>query len=335
MAKERYYATPRDCIDWFREEYEFLSNFYPAKMLFDGIAYENAESAYQAQKLENPAERVQFSCLFGDEAKKLGKTVMVRPDWEEVKLETMERIVETKFTQNPLLARLLVETGDIPLLGGNRWGDTYWGIRLDTREGENHLGKILMALRQRFQTEGIPEGQEYHPVRRFGPVNGIIVTDEDITQLDVDCIVNAANKTHWGGGGVDGVIHREAGPELREECRTLGGCETGEAKITKGYRLKAKYIIHTVGPIYKKDDDNLLADCYWNCLELAKQHDIHSIAFPALSTGKFCFPKAKATHMAVDTIRRWMEENMGCNMQVILSCVDHRIYEMACAECNQ
>lgn len=103
----------------------------------------------------------------------------------------------------------------------------------------------------------------------------------------------------------------------------------------RGYRLRAKYIIHTVGPIYKKDDNNLLADCYWNCLELAKQHDIHSIAFPTLSTGRFCFPKEKAAHMTVGTIRRWMAENMGCEIQVILSCVDHRIYEIACAKCNQ
>lgn len=169
MAKERYHATPRDCIDWFREEYEFLSNFYPAKMLFDGIAYENAESAYQAHKLENSAERMQFSCLFGDEAKKLGKTVTVRPDWEEVKLETMERIVEAKFTQNPRLANQLVQTGNLPLIEGNLWADTFWGINRKTGQGENHLGKILMALRQRFQTEGIPEGQEYTPSVSLAP----------------------------------------------------------------------------------------------------------------------------------------------------------------------
>lgn len=335
MAKGRYYAAPRDCIDWFREEYEFLSNFYPAKMLFDGIAYENAESAYQAQKLANPDERKQFSYLFADEAKRLGQAVTVRPDWCEIRMGVMERIIEAKFTQNPKLARRLVETGTLPLMKGNYAGDTYWGIDLRARQGENHLGKILMTLRQRFRTEGIPEGQEYHPVRRFGPVGGITVTDEDITQLDVDCIVNAANKTLLGGGGVDGVIHREAGPQLREECRTLGGCNTGEAKITKGYNLKAKYIIHTVGPVYKKDDENLLATCYWNCLELAKQHEIHSVAFPALSTGKFAFPKDKATHMAVETIRRWMAENVGFKMQVVLSCVDPRIYEIACEESRQ
>lgn len=330
MAKERYYAQPRDCIDWFREEYEFLSNFYPAKLMFDGISYDNAESAYQAQKLDNPEERRQFEHLYADEVKRIGKKLVVRPDWDEVKLGLMEQILYAKFTQNPHLAQLLVNTGESPLLYGNLRGDTYWGICLATREGENHLGRLLMELRAKYQKEGIPDGMAYHPVRCFGPIDGIAVTDEDITQLDIDCIVNAANYTLLGGGGVDGVIHREAGPELREECRALGGCNTGEAKITNGYRLKAKYIIHTVGPIYKKDDESLLVDCYWNSLDLARENSIHSIAFPSISTGKFSFPKQKATQMAVETIRKWLDENNDYGMQVILSCVDYRIYEMAC-----
>lgn len=332
MAKERYYATERDCIDWFREEYEFLSNFYPAKLVFEGIVYDNSESAYQAQKLADPDARKQFAYRYADEAKRMGLKVDIREDWEQVKLELMRKIVEAKFTQNPLLARRLVETGNRHLMEGNYWGDTYWGIDLHTRKGENHLGQLLMELRERFQKEGIPEGQAYQLNRRFGPVDGITVTDEDITQLDVECIVNAANKTLLGGGGVDGAIHREAGPALREECRTLGGCNTGEAKLTGGYRLKADYIIHTVGPVYTKDDECLLTACYRNCLELARAHQIHSIAFPALSTGKFCFPKLKATHMAVDAIRVWLRDNADYKMNVVLSCVDHRIFDLACEE---
>lgn len=154
----------------------------------------------------------------------------------------------------------------------------------------------------------------------------ITVEQGDITKLDCDCIVNAANRSLLGGGGVDGAIHRAAGPELLAECRTLHGCRTGEAKITKGYRLKAKHIIHTVGPIYSDTvrDAELLADCYRNSLELAKEHGIHSIAFPAISTGVYGYPLEDAIEIAVNTVAQWLEAHPEAEMRVIFCCFDAR-----------
>ena len=152
----------------------------------------------------------------------------------------------------------------------------------------------------------------------------------DITKLDCDCIVNAANKSLLGGGGVDGAIHRAAGPELLEECRTLHGCETGEAKITKGYRLKASYVIHTVGPVYSgRDRDRQdLANCYWNSLELARKYDLHSIAFSAISTGIYGYPPEEAVPIAADTVKKWLKEHTDYEIKIIMCCFNQRIFDL-------
>lgn len=150
----------------------------------------------------------------------------------------------------------------------------------------------------------------------------IAVVQGDITTLSVDAVVNAANTTLLGGGGVDGAIHRAAGPALLEECRTLGGCPVGEAKITKGYNLPARHVIHTVGPVWqggRAGEPRLLASCYLNSLKLAAEHGVKTLAFPSISTGVYGYPIEEASAIAVQTIAEFLKSDDSIQKVVLMA----------------
>lgn len=161
-------------------------------------------------------------------------------------------------------------------------------------------------------------------------MNRIEVLLGDITSLAVDVIVNAANTSLLGGGGVDGAIHRAAGPQLLEECRKLAGCRVGQAKATEGYRLKARHVVHTVGPVWqdgKHQEDELLASCYRSSLKLASELEARSIAFPAISTGVYGFPKQRAAQLAIMEVRAHLDNNAAIE-RAIFCCFDQETYRI-------
>ncbi|BAY64027.1 Appr-1-p processing domain protein [Calothrix brevissima NIES-22] len=190
--------------------------------------------------------------------------------------------------------------------------------------------KHLLAIFQRLQAiyaAGMLENNHNHGEAKMSQQTSVI--QGDITQLPVDAIVNAAKNSLLGGGGVDGAIHRAAGPELLAECRLLNGCATGEAKITKGYQLPAKWVIHTVGPVWyggDRGEDEMLGRCYRNSLALAAQYQLKTIAFPAISTGVYGFPMERACKIAVSEVNKFLHSHKSIE-QVIFVCFGQSAYD--------
>ncbi|XP_060528866.1 macro domain-containing protein CT2219-like [Cylas formicarius] len=230
-------------------------------------------------------------------------TVSNKMTWENVKQKFLSMSIEEK--------RKNYKTSHIELKDIPTWKDYY-------QINKNKLSKKIAPL----------PGNNIDNTKNEILLDKISVYRGDITKLEIDAIANAANKSLLGGGGVDGAIHRAAGKTLVEECRSLMGCETGEAKITGGYALPAKYVIHTVGPRGEKPD--LLRNCYLNCLKVLLENNLKSIAFPCISTGIYGYPNLQASHVAAYTVRKFLEEHIN-NIDRIIFCIfleeDKDLYE--------
>lgn len=320
----------------YRDEYGCFSNWYESDFVVDGKTYRCGEQYMMEQKalLFNAEETAQKIMQERSQAeiKRLGRTQIPEYDdreWDFACRRIMRKGLMEKFMQNRDLKQILLDTGD-DVLAECALNDRKWGIGMDKADarvqyphkwcGRNLLGYVLMQVRDDIRSleSGIKLSRDL-------PWFNINVQLADITTLKVDAIVNAANTSLLGGGGVDGAIHRAAGPQLLEECRKLNGAETGEVKITNGYRLPAKRIIHTPGPIWRggnHHEDEQLANCWRRALCLLMEEKLHTIAFPSISTGVYGYPLKSAAEIAMRETVEFICNNPRHEIEVTVAAFD-------------
>ncbi len=297
------------------DAYGCFSNFSPHTVVIDGVEWRTSEHYFQAMKfLDRKLQAKAMDIVSPMKVALFGRdrTLPLRPDWDEVKDDVMRKVVFQKVIQNKEMFDTLLATKDAELIEHTK-NDAYWADGGDG-SGRNMLGIILMEVRDKLRSA----------------MSKINIVKGDITHSDMDAIVNAANKSLTGGSGVDGAIHNAAGPKLKEYCAKYKGCKTGEARISSGYQLKAKYVIHAVGPVWyegEKNEDEKLYNAYRNSMKLAQEVNVKSIAFPNISTGAFRFPFERATSIQRYSLTTALMEN-GQVEKVEIVCFSDKDFKM-------